>query len=143
MIIKKATKKHVKEISRLMLKDLKKPDKRFPKKMIDGLREHAKEENLLKEFNNPKLVSFVAIDKRAVGFVVGYKRRSDIYLDYIAGKNKEKLLIRFIKFCKSKRIIADTFEFMDNYKLYIKNGFKLFKKEEITKDLVISWLKLG
>ena len=59
MEIKKASKKYSSQISKLMLEDLKNPDKRFPKEMIQKFREHASVEIITSEFSNPNLISFL------------------------------------------------------------------------------------
>ncbi|MBR9701848.1 hypothetical protein GOV13_02910 [Candidatus Pacearchaeota archaeon] len=151
MKIRKANKKDSKEISKLMLKDLKSPDKRFPKSMIKSLRIHAQKENILKEFSNSKLIGFVAlIDDRFKGFIVGYKESNNhAMIHYVTSKSnevKKGLLKKFITFCKRdgmKYIITDVFEFFENYKLFLNNNFKLFKKEKITNKLPMLWLRLN
>lgn len=149
MELKIASKDYVKDISKLMLKDLESPDERFPEMMILKLREHAQEDNLILEFSNPNLISFLAIDNNKVkGFIVGYKKEDHIYLDYVTGNNintKKLLLDKFIEESKKnnmKYIKADTFDFFENKILYEQKGFKLIKQENITPNLEILWLKL-
>ena len=150
MKIIKATKKHSKEISKLMLLDLENPNPKFPREMINNFREHAKEENIIKEFENPRLIAFLVIEGRnVVGFIVGYEQGlGKAMIHYINAKEnelKERLLKRFIKECKSRnitRITTDTFEFMKNNAFFKSQGFTLMKKESLTKNLEILWHKL-
>lgn len=133
-----------------MINDLKNPSNKFPQYMISKFREHAKEENIDKEFDNPDLIGLMAIENKDVlGFIVGYKDNSSIMLHYVAGKNitiKKKLLDRLIKLCKIKNISSlktDTFEFMENNQLFKSSGFKLTKKEKLTKNLEVLWYELN
>ena len=150
MEIKLANKKYSREISRLMLNDLKSPDEKFPEKMISNLREHAQEKNILLEFSNPNLISFLALENNEVkGFIVGYKQdKNHAMIHYVASETydfKQKLLEKFISFCKKQDmvyIIADAFEFLDNYKLFCENKFIVYKRESLTPDLKMLWLKL-
>ena len=122
MEIIKATSDYSKDISRLMLSDLAHPDPRFPSNMISSLREHAQDKNIKKEFNNPKLLLFLAIHcKNIIGFIVGYEESTICArIDYISAQHdrvRKKLFDYFVKECQSKKItliIADAFEFMDN-----------------------------
>lgn len=148
MKIIKATNEHSKQISEFMLSELNNPNPKFPKEMINKFREHAKEENIMKEFENPNLIAFVAMtSKRLVGFIIGYEDvlNNQAMIHYIASKEieiKEKLLERFIKYCKLRninKIIADTFEFMDNKDFFESNKFVLTKKEKLTLDLEMLW----
>lgn len=133
-----------------MLEDLKNPDKRFPKEMIQKFREHASVEIITSEFSNPNLISFLALENDSFkGFIVGYKKdKYNVYLDYVTGnkrKTKELLLERFISYCKKekiKSIITDSFEFFDNYKMLLENNFQVFKKENIAPKLEMFWLRL-
>ena len=107
----KSNKIYLKQISKIMLSDLAKPDKRFSKEIIDKYKEHAQENNLIKEFENPNLISFLAVaDNKVLDFIVGYKRESNTcYIDYISGNNlevKRDLIRRFIEECKEE-IISD------------------------------------
>ena len=120
--------------------------------MIDCFREHAKEENILKEFKNPKLMAFVAKNKKGVvGFIVGYEDtlKSKAMIHYITSneiKIKKELLGRFIEECKFKnikKIITDTFEFMTNKDFFESNKFILMKKEEIAPNLEMLWYELN
>ncbi len=140
-----------KAISKLMLSELKIYESRFPKKMIKIFREHAKEENIVKEFKNQKLIAFVAKNKeKIVGFIVGYEDslKEKVMIHYIASnetKIKKELLDRFIKECrlkKVKQITTDTFEFMANKNFFELNKFILMKKEEVTPNLEMLWYKL-
>ncbi|MBU4283483.1 MAG: GNAT family N-acetyltransferase [Nanoarchaeota archaeon] len=151
MEIIKATNEYSKEISKLMLLDLKNPNSSFPPEIINNFREHAKEENIIKEFENPKLIAFIAIDEdKVIGFVVGYEKDpSSAMIHYISAKSnevKKELLDSFIKECKVKkvnRIITDTFEFMDNNNFFKSNGFTLTKKENVTPTLEMLWYELN
>ena len=151
MKIIKATIEYSKEISKLMLSDLKNPNYKFPQKMINNFKEHAKEENIIKEFKNPKLIAFIAINEdKVVGFVVGYEKNpNNVMIHYISAKSdevKKKLLNMFIKECKIRnicKIITDTFEFMDNNNFFKSNGFILTKKENLSKNLEILWYGLN
>ena len=150
MKILNATKEYSKEISKLMLSDLKNSSTLFPQEMILKFKEHAKEENIIKEFENPELISFLAIEKNiVVGFIVGYLEDSNTsMLHYITAKKekvKEALLMRFINECKIKninRIIADTFEFMNNNTFFKSHNFILTKKEKIINNLEMLWYEL-
>jgi N-acetylglutamate synthase-like GNAT family acetyltransferase len=152
MKIIKATNKYSQKISELMLLELENPNPLFPHKMIEKFREHAKKENVNKEFDNPNLIAFLAIDKESVvGFIVGYENRSDnsAMIHYLASKKKKaksELLKSFVKECKRKnlkKIIADTFEFMDNKDFFQTNGFKLIRKEKIADKLEMLWYEFN
>ena len=110
MEIVKAVIGHVKEISELMSSDLKNPNSKFPQKMINNFIEHAKEENIIKEFKNPGLIAFIAKNEgRIVGFIVGYEDtlKDSAMIHYITAKEieiKKELLDKFIKECKLKNI---------------------------------------
>ena len=72
-----ATREYSKQISNLMLKDLNYPNSNFPCDMIIGFREHAKQENIEKEFDNDKLICYLALkNNNVIGFIVGYKEDS-------------------------------------------------------------------
>ena len=145
-----ADKKWVKDVSKMMQNDLLNPDPRFPAAMISRFRDHAKEENILKEFENPDLISFFAIKNDAlIGFIVGYKEDAQkAMIHYVSGdsfETKKKLLQKFIYECKNMKIdsiITDSFEFMENNTLFMKNGFMVVKKENITKNLEMLWYEL-
>ncbi len=62
MKIIKATGNYSKEISESMLSDLKNPSPLFPIDMIERFRVHTREENILKEFENPKLIAFLYLE---------------------------------------------------------------------------------
>ena len=150
MRIKKATKKHYKEISRLMKEDLDNPKKEFSQEFLIKFKEHAAEENILKEFDNPLTIGFVAMmNSKIVGFIVGYIKNSEhAIIHYINGKDKKikkSLLQAFIIECKDKKmnyIIADSFEFMENDNILEEKGFKIYDKEKINETLVMLWRKL-
>lgn len=150
MKIIKATKEYAKKISELMFKDLENPDSRFPVNMISKFREHAKEVNIVKEFDNPNFICFLAVENyEVISFIVGYKENLDnAIIHYIAGnciKVKELLLEKFIDECKKEKIVcvmADSFEFMENDKLFKKKEFILTKKEKIADNLELLWYKL-
>ncbi|PIN92710.1 hypothetical protein COU61_01295 [Candidatus Pacearchaeota archaeon CG10_big_fil_rev_8_21_14_0_10_35_13] len=146
-----ATIEYSKEISELMLYDLKSPNPKFPQEMINSLREHAQEGSVRKEFDNPELISFLALDgNTVVGFIVGYKnaQENNAMIHYITSRKsevKDKLLKEFVMLCKLKgvrKIITDTFEFMDNNEFFKKSGFVLVKKENITLSLEMLWYEL-
>jgi hypothetical protein len=151
MKIIKATIEYSKGISEIMLSDLKNPNPKFPKKMIEDFREHAKEENIRKEFENPNLIAFLAINEEKIaGFIVGYEDSSNnsAMIQYITAKEnevKKELLSAFIKKCKIKKIkkiITDAFEFMDNNDFFKSNKFTFTKKEEIAPNLEMLWYEL-
>jgi len=145
----KGNKKYLKQISKIMLNDLAKPDKRFSKEIIDRYRKHAQENNLIKEFENPNLISFLAVkNDKVLDFIVGYKKDDNVsYIDYISGNKleiKRDLIKKFIEECKErkvKKIIADSFEFMQNDIIFRETGFKIFKKEKFD-NLELLWYKL-
>jgi len=147
MKIIKATPAYSQKISELMLAELENPNPLFPKKMIEKFRQHAQEDNIVKEFENPRLISFLAIAEATfAGFIVGYENPPDAaMIHYLASKKKKaksELLKSFIKECqqrKIKKIIADTFEFMDNNNLFKTSGFKLIRKDKITDKLEMLW----
>ena len=148
MKIIKAKKEHSKQISEFMLSELNNPNLKFPKEMINKFREHAEEENIIKEFENPKLIAFIALTStRLVGFIVGYEDvlNNQVMIHYIVSTEieiKEKLLEKFIKYCKLRninKIITDTFEFMENKDFFESNKFILTKKEKITPNLEMLW----
>jgi len=152
MEIVKAIIGHAKEISELMSSDLKNPNSKFPQKMIDNFIEHAKEENIIKEFKNPKLIAFIAKNEgKVVGFIVGYEDtlNDSAMIHYITSneiKIKKELFDRFIKECKLKnikKIITDTFEFMENKDFFESNKFRLMKKEEVAPNLEMMWYELN
>ena len=141
---------YIKEISGLMLADLEKPNPKFTMEMISQFREHAKEENIIKEFYNPKLISFLALqNNKLVGFIVGYEEdTSKAMIHYVNGNNintKKLLLNRFLTACKNKNLTyikTDTFEFMENNDLFKSAGFVLIKKEKLSDSLEMLWYKL-
>lgn len=146
-----ATIKYSKDISTLMLADLANPDPRFPSKMIEQFREHAQKENIVKEFDNPNLMAFLAIDANKVkGFIVGYEEDSDTVaiIHYIHGETmiiKRLLLKYFISECKRRKIVhirADSFEFMVNDALFKEEHFTLVKKEKLAHNLELLWYEL-
>jgi len=152
MEIVKAVIGHAKEISELMSSDLKNPHSKFPQKMINIFREHAKEENILKEFNNPGLIAFIAKNEgKVLGFIVGYEDtlNDSTMIHYITANEieiKKELLDQFIKECKLKnikKIITDTFEFMENKDFFELNKFRLMKKEEVAPNLEMLWYELN
>jgi len=144
-----SNKTYIKQISKIMLNDLAKPDKKFSKEIIDRYKEHAQENNLIKEFENPNLISFLAVaDNKVLDFIAGYKKDDNVsYIDYISGNNleiKRDLIKKFIEECKErkvKKIIADSFEFMQNDIIFRETGFKLFKKEKFD-NLELLWYEL-
>ena len=150
MEIIKATIKHTKEISRLMLSDLEKHNSKFPGEMISKFKEHAKEKNIIKEFKNSHLIAFISKNEEKItGFIVGYEDnlQKNAMIHYITGTNIEKneLILNFIKECKLRnldKIITDTFEFMDNNDFFKLNDFLLTKKERITPILEMFWYEL-
>jgi len=94
-----ANKKYIKEISKLMLNDLDNPNPKFPIKMIEQFREHSKEKNILKEFENSNLISFLAIKNKLIGFIIGYKEPSNsAMIHYVNGNNikTKKLLFKLL-----------------------------------------------
>lgn len=148
MKIISANKEYAKEISKLMLKDLENPNPKFSKEMILGFKEHAKEENILKELNNPNTIGFLAINSNLKGFIVGYKEDANkAVIHYITANSvetKRLLLKEFIKKCKKKGISllkTDTFEFMENNEFFKNKGFIFTKKESISPDLEMLWYK--
>jgi hypothetical protein len=151
MRILKATIEYAKKISDLMLSDLEKPNSKFPKEMINRFREHAKEENIIKEFENSNLIAFISKNgDNTTGFIIGYEDnvQKNAMIHYIKGNKIEKkeLLQNFIKECKLRklnRIITDTFEFMSNNVFFKSNGFFLTKKEKITPNLEMLWYELN
>tara|TARA_Y100000310_G_C20671101_1_gene810340 strand:+ start:1364 stop:1825 length:462 start_codon:yes stop_codon:yes gene_type:complete len=151
MKIIKAKIEHAKRISTLMLSDLKDPNPKFPSEMIDNFREHAKEENISNEFENPKLMAFVAVNEKFLEFIVGYENPSgdSAMIHYITAdktETKKALLDQFIKECNSKcmkKIITESFEFMSNNDFFKSNKFILTKKEEITPNLEMLWYELN
>ncbi len=138
-----ATREHATSISKLMLADLHSPPAQFPPKMIAQFREHAKEENILKEFANPAFLSFVATEHGSItAFIAGYTRdATSAVIHYISNTTndiKKALLNEFINKCKARKInklITDAFAFMDNNAFYIASGFKPTKKEQIADNL--------
>ena len=145
----KSNKIYLKQISKIMLSDLAKPDKRFSKEIIDKYKEHAQENNLIKEFENPNLISFLAIkDNKVLDFIVGYKEKNTAIIHYISSNNveiKRDLIRRFIEECKERnitKIIADSFEFMQNDIIFKETGFKIFKKEKFD-NLELLWYKFN
>ncbi|MDP6642316.1 MAG: hypothetical protein QGF74_02985 [Candidatus Nanoarchaeia archaeon] len=146
-----ANKKYIKEISKLMLKELENPNDKFPVDLISKFREHAKEDSISMELDNPNLISFLAINNHElIGFIVGYKEESNnTMIHHIAGdkiETKKLLLNRFIDECKKiniNNINADTFEFMENNELFKEEGFILTKKEKITDDLEMLWYEFN
>ena len=119
-------------------------------KIIYTNRMHAQENNLIKEFENPNLISFLAVENNKVlDFIVGYKKDDNVcYIDYMSGNNleiKRDLIRRFIEECKERnitKIIADSFEFMQNDIIFKETGFKIFKKEKFD-NLELLWYKFN
>jgi len=150
MKIIRATKAHCKEISRLMKKDLDAPPKEFSQEFLVKFKEHAEERNILKEFENPLTIGFIAkINEKIVGFIVGYVVNSEhAAIHYINGENKEikkSLLQAFIISCKNKNmryILTDSFEFMENDSILKEKGFNLDNKEKVNENLIMLWRKL-
>lgn len=150
MKVIKATKNYSKEISKLMLLDLEVNNSDFPKKMMDRFREHAQEKNILLEFENPRLIAFLAVEEmRVIGFIVGYEESSIAsMIHYITAENddvKRELLKSFFDECKRREIsevTTDTFEFMSNNDFFRSNGFILTKKEKISETLEMLWYKM-
>jgi N-acetylglutamate synthase-like GNAT family acetyltransferase len=146
-MIRKAKIKDSEQISKLMLKDLEKPNTKFPEQMIKQLTEHASVRGVKKEFNNNKLIAFVFEDNNIIkGFTVGYIRENnEVFLHYVNGnskKIKKKLVKYFEKECKKlniQKIKTDTFEFMENKLIFEEESFKFIKSEKITEDLEILW----
>lgn len=141
-----AERRHAKEISRLMLEDLKDPDPRFPRKMIARFRKHAAE-GVLAEFDNKGLLAFVAVDGPVVGFLVGYLRERKAIIHYVQGQleAKKALLAHCVRVCKEKKLTAieaDTFSFMENFTFFQGEGFRLLRKEQITPELDMLWFGL-
>jgi hypothetical protein len=151
MRILKPTIEYAKQISDLMLSDLEKPNSKFPNEMINRFREHAKEENIIKEFENSNLIAFISKNgDKITGFIIGYENKfqKNAMIHYITGNKIEKkeLLQNFIKECKLRglnRIITDTFEFMSNNVFFKSNNFYLTKKEKITPALEMLWYELN
>lgn len=150
MGIRKATKEHAKQLSEYMLKELKKPNKKFPTPMIEKLRENAKIKNMKKQFNNPNLIGFVLIENKELkGFIVGYKEnKNQSMIHYVTAKNlslRKDLLESFIAESRKrglKKVTADSFEFMKSNKFFIDSGFKFIKKEKVAPGLEMLWYKL-
>jgi len=150
MKIIRATKAHCKEISQLMKKDLDNPPKEFSQEFLTKFREHAEENNILKEFENPLTIGFIAkLNEKIVGFIVGYAVNSEhAVIHYINGENKEvkkSLLQAFIIVCKNQDmlyILADSFEFMENDAILKEKGFNLDNKEKINETLIMLWRRL-
>jgi len=150
MKIRKAEKEDCNKISQLMKNDLSNPPREFSENFLEKFKEHAKEENLLEELNNPNLIGFVAItDEEIVGFIVGYLESIEYAtIHYINGRTKlikNDLLREFISHCKNKNldyILADSFEFMENDSILESEGFTLEKEEEIDNSLIMFWRKL-
>jgi len=149
-MIRKTKLSDIKEMSRLMLADLSKPNQRFSLKLINNFREHASPKNLRKEFDNPNLIAFIAIqNKKLISFIAGYKKKIECYLDYISGKDmniKKQLIDLFIDECKKlglTKIKTDTFEFMQNNQLFKDKGFILTKKNKIKNKLEVLQYELN
>jgi hypothetical protein len=149
MKIVKASKNYSAQISSRMLEELENPDKRFPAPMIKNFREHASVSAISKEFDNDSLVAFIAVDdKKFLGFIVGYDNVETAMIHYITADDiniKNSLLNSFIKECHIRgitKIVADTFEFMDNNMFFKLSGFKMKKKEPIADGLYALWYEL-
>jgi len=150
MKIKKATKEHVKQLSEYMLKELEKPNEKFPALMIEKFRENAKIENMEKQFDNPNLIGFVLMeDEELKGFIVGYKENEyQSMIHYVTAENlslRKDLLESFIAESRGrglKKVTADSFEFMDSNKSFIDSGFDFIKKEEVVPGLEMLWYEL-
>lgn len=141
------TKKYAKQISILMTSDLNKFRQLFPAAMMTAFRDHAQENNILEEFNNSNLISFLAIGDMdlLMGFIVGYKEKNSAMIHYITAETvslKKQLLAMFITKCREEKIdraITDTFIFMENNAFFRNEGFILFKKEKIEANLEMLW----
>jgi hypothetical protein len=150
MKIIKAKKEYAGQISRLMMLDLENPNPKFPKDIIEKFRNHAKEENILKEFDNPNLIAVLALNEETVkGFIVGYRENEKTsMIHYITAENidiKKELFDAFILECKTKEIDhikTDAFEFMENNEFYKSQGFTLVKKEQMNDNLEMLWYEL-
>lgn len=147
-MIRRAIVKDAKEISKLMLADLERPHPKFPKPMIEKFRNHAQIESINNEFGNPDMIALIFENKNKIlGFVVGYKEDDKAFLHYVSGPDKKiklELINAFERECSKldlKEIKTDTFEFMENKKIFEEAGFKFFKAENLTPNLKMLWYK--
>jgi len=124
-------------ISRLMLRDLEHPDPRFPEELIARFRAHAELDAIMGEFSNPALVAFVSGE--VDGFIVGYREGDRITIHYVCGalEVKRQLLKHVLSLGGS--FLADTFEFMENYKLF--KDWRLIRKDLLAPDLEMLWFE--
>lgn len=146
-MIRKARLQDAEQVSKLMLQDLANPHMIFPRAMIQKFLEHAKLENIKKEYENPDLLAFVYEEKsKILAFIVGYfKENKTVYLDYVSGdskKIKKALVEYFEKECKKldiKEIITDTYKFLENKLIYEEAGFSFVRSERKTLGLEVLW----
>lgn len=145
--IEKAERKHTKQLSEYMLKELETPDESFPPQMIEKFRDNAKFENMEKQFDNSEMIGFVLMDGEEIkGFIVGYKENEEqSMIHYVTAKDPSKrkiLLESFIEESKKrglKKIRADSFEFMESNQFFIDSNFTFTRKEELVPGLEMLW----
>lgn len=147
-MIRRAIVKDAEGISKLMLTDLDKSHTSFPKPMIENFRKHAQIKGIKREFNNPNIISFVFEERtKILGFIIGYKEDNKAFLHYVSGLNKyikSKLIKAFEKECLKLNLYeikTDTFEFMENKKIFEEAGFKFFKSDNLTPNLKMLWYR--
>lgn len=146
-MIRKARLQDAEQVSKIMLQDLSNHSIPLPRSMREKFLEHARLENLKKEYGNPDLLAFVYEEKNMVlAFIVGYfKPNNVVYLDYVSGtsKNIKKALVKhFEKECKKqgiKEIIADAYKFFENKLIYEESGFSFVRSERKLLGLEVLW----
>lgn len=146
-MIRRAILQDAEQVSKIMIQDLANAHLFIPKKMIEKFLEHARLENIRKEYENPNLFAFVYEEKNKIlAFIAGYfKENKTVYLDYISGnskKIKKDLVEHFEKECKKlgiKEIIADAYKFLENKLIYEEAGFSLVKSEKKMLGLEVLW----
>ena len=126
-------------ISRLMKRELERPNPLFPEGMIARFRAHAEIDAVKREFADPALIAFVSEKEGIDGFIVGYREGGRITIHYVCGplSVKRGLLAQVLSLGGSFR--ADTFEFMENYELF--KDWRLVNKELLAPGLEMLWFE--
>ncbi len=122
--------KHLKEISKIMIREISNSDYGFPEHMLKKLKEHARLENLKKEIKKTDFIGIVSLEGEVTGFVVGCIGVSSCFLDYVWGKTPEikKSLVK--KFENKYRemgfylVKTEAYSFMENAKIYRELSYR-------------------
>lgn len=146
-MIRKARLQDAEQVSKLMIQDLSNHKIPLPTSTMEKFLEHARLENLKKEYYNPDLLAFVYEEKtKILAFIVGYLQKNNtVYLDYVSGTSKDikkSLIKHFEEECKKlkvKEIIADTYKFLETKIIYEEAGFSFVRSEKKVLGLEVLW----